>query len=188
MRIIAPVIVCCSTEILLPDKPTWYRAIPEALQALEALEHPWIDRESLQSLLGIGPRRAQQLMQPLASRVIGRNLLVERERLREFLTAVAAGEPAAIDLRRRARLARHLDQCARTPRLPVEAPTAIIHQEFVSLPPGIELSPGRIAVHFSTSREVMEKLLALAFAIGNDLDGFEALTDSNRSMAVQLYS
>ncbi len=172
----------------MPDKPTWYRAIPDALRALEALEHPWVDRDLVQSLLGVGRRRAQQLMQPLASRVIGRSLLVERERLREFLTAVAAGEPAAIDQRRRLRLARHLDQCARTPRLPVEAPAAIIHQQFASLPPGIELSPGRIAVHFSTSREALEKLLALAFAIGNDLDGFEALTDCNSSMAVQLYS
>lgn len=172
----------------MPDKPTWYRAIPDALRALEALELPWVDRELVQSLLGVGRRRAQQLMKPLASRVIGRNVLVERERLREFLTAVAAGELATIDQRRRQRLARHLEQCARTPRVPVEAPAAIVHQQFTSLPPGIELSPGRIAIHFATSQEALEKLLALAFAIGNDLDGFEALTGSQSSMAVQLYS
>ncbi|MCX6596154.1 MAG: hypothetical protein NTV70_07285 [Acidobacteria bacterium] len=170
----------------MPDKPTWYGSIPEALAALEALESPWIDRQMLQTLLGVGRRRAQQLMKPLANRLIGRNLLVERDRLRQFLSATAAGEPAGMEHQRRLRLARQLEQWARTPRLPVEAPARIIQQQLTSLPAGIELTPGRIAVHFTTSREAMEKLLALALAISNDLEGFEVVTESTDA-AVQLY-
>ena len=171
----------------MPDKPTWYGAIPQALQALEALDTPWVDRSLIQSLLGVGRRRAQQLMQPIADHVIGRNLLVSREQLRRFLLDAAAGKPASQDRQRRRRLARQLNEWARTPRLPVEAPARIAQQQLASLPSGIELTPGRISVHFATSREALEKLLALAMAISNDLDGFEAATGCT-DVAVQLYS
>jgi hypothetical protein len=45
------------------------------------------------------------------------------------------------------------------------------------LPPGIQLSPGRITVEFQRPQEALERLLALAMAIGNDLDQFERLTE-----------
>lgn len=145
---------------------------------METTENPWIDRQALQTLLGVGRRRAQQLMQPLASQVIGRNLLVGRERFREFLLATAAGQPAGLDHQRRLRFAHQIDQWARTPRLPVEAPARIIHQQLASLPPGIELAPSRITITFTNSHDAMEKMLALALAISNDLDGFENATTS----------
>ncbi len=162
----------------MPDKPTWYGRIPDALQAMETMENPWVDRQALQTLLGVGRRRAQQLMQPLASQVIGRNLLVGRDRLREFLVATAAGQAAGLDHQRRLRFAYQLHQWARTPRLPVEAPARIIHQQLASLPSGIELAPRQITITFTTSHEAMEKMLALALAISNDLDGFEEATKS----------
>jgi hypothetical protein len=37
------------------------------------------------------------------------------------------------------------------------------------------LRPGEITVQFSTTVEALEKLLAIAMAAGNDLDGFERL-------------
>jgi hypothetical protein len=58
----------------------------------------------------------------------------------------------------------------------LEAPTAIINQEFEDLPEGIELGAGRIFVRFDSSEQAIEKLLALAMAIGKDLEGFERLT------------
>jgi hypothetical protein len=59
------------------------------------------------------------------------------------------------------------------PQLLVEAPTRIVFQEFDNLPAGIGLEPGRITVTFDRPQEALERLLALAMAIGNDFDRFE---------------
>ena len=68
----------------------------------------------------------------------------------------------------------HREQRER-PRVLVEAPTAVVNQEFEALPPGVQLSPGRIVLDgFSTPDEAKQKLLALIMAMGNDPDGFDA--------------
>ena len=50
---------------------------------------------------------------------------------------------------------------------------AVQRRNFVGLLPGIELSPGRITVTFETTEEALEKLLALALAIGQNQEEFE---------------
>ena len=57
----------------------------------------------------------------------------------------------------------------------VEAPAAIVKQEFEDLPEGVSITPGRITVEFRTSQEALEKLLAVAMAASNDLLRFECL-------------
>ena len=52
---------------------------------------------------------------------------------------------------------------------------AIVNQELAELPAGVMLRPGEITVRFSTAVEALEKLLAIAMAAGNDIDGFERL-------------
>jgi len=46
-------------------------------------------------------------------------------------------------------------------------------QEFVNLPAGVDLEPGRISVTFDQPQQALEKLLALAMAISNDFERFE---------------
>jgi hypothetical protein len=41
------------------------------------------------------------------------------------------------------------------------------------LPAGLRLEPGRITVEFDNSQQALQKLLALAMAIGDDSDCFE---------------
>jgi hypothetical protein len=60
----------------------------------------------------------------------------------------------------------------------VEAPAAIVDQELATLPQGVELGPGVVSVRFNTSQEALEKLLALAMAIGRDFAEFERRTGS----------
>jgi hypothetical protein len=69
-----------------------------------------------------------------------------------------------------------------SPKLLVEAPTAIRHQELTSLPQGVELGPGHLRVSFTHPTECLEKLLALAMAIGNDPELFERLTSSIKQL------
>jgi hypothetical protein len=57
----------------------------------------------------------------------------------------------------------------------VEAPAGIVNQELDNLPSGIHLEPGRILIEgFQNSQEALQKMLALAMAMGNDPIGFDA--------------
>jgi len=58
------------------------------------------------------------------------------------------------------------------------APARIVNQQFENLPAGLRLEPGRITVEFDHPQQALEKLLALAMAIGNDLAALSAPTIS----------
>ena len=162
----------------MPDKPFWYHRLDEVIRQLEHLPDTFIDRATLEFMLGIGRRRAQQILQPLVRRTLGKNGLAAKEDVIAHLRHLAAGEAAFFENKRRQRLGDILAQLhaeARRPRVLVEAPTAIVNQELDSLPPGVHLAPGRILIEeFRTPEEAHQKLLALAMAMANDPLGFAA--------------
>ena len=163
----------------MPDKPFWYYRLDDIIRQLEQLPHPFIDRATLEFVLGVGRRRAQQILQPLVRQTLGKNGLAAKEDMIAHLRHLAAGDSASFEKRRRERLHSILDELHRRtreqPRVLVEAPTAVVNQELEALPSGVHLSPGRIQIDgFRTSDEAKQKLLALILAIGNDPDGFDA--------------
>lgn len=162
----------------MPDKPFWYGRFDEVIGQLENLPDRFVDRATLEFVLGVGRRRAQQILQPLVRRTLGKNGLAAKEDVIAHLRHLAAGEAAFFEKKRRQRLRDILDQLhteARQPRVLVEAPTAIVNQELDSLPPGVHLAPGRILIEaFRTPQEAQQKLLALAMAMANDPLGFAA--------------
>ena len=167
-----------SQEARLPDKPFWYHRLDEAIEQLENLPDPFLDRATLEFALGIGRRRAQQILQPLVRRTVGKNGLAAKEDVIAWLRRLAEGEAAFFEKKRRQRLGDILGRLqaeAQRPRVLVEAPTAIVNQELDSLPPGVHLAPGRILIEaFRTPEEAQRKLLALAMAMANDPLGFAA--------------
>ena len=162
----------------MPDKPFWYDRLDGVIEQLEKLPDPFVDRATLEFMLGVGRRRAQQILQPLVRRTLGKNGLAAKEDVIAHLRHLAAGEPAFFEKKRRQRLGSILDQLhaeARQPRVLVEAPTAIVNQELDSLPPGVHLAPGRIVIDaFRSPEEAQQKLLALAMAMANDPRGVAA--------------
>ena len=168
----------------MPAKPLWYGKLPEILRELEALPCPWVDRDTLQFLLGVGPRRAQQIMAPCTTEQVGTSSLASRDLLMAHLRNLAQGDAGHHECRRRRNLAAALEKMRQDwlerPRVLVEAPVAIVNQRFEDLPEGIELAPGRITVTFSHPQQALERLLALAMAIGRDRERFDTLTDINR--------
>ena len=164
----------------MPDKPIWFGRLDQVAAELEALPHPWIDRAAVERLLGVGRRRAQQILQPCVTQRIGASGVADREKFIARLKDLARGESAYYEQRRRRQLAESLEKIRQawleTPRVVVEAPESIVKQEFDDLPPGVHLGPGAITVEFRNVREGLEKLLALAMAIGNDFARFERLT------------
>ncbi len=163
----------------MPDKPTWYGRLDEVITELRKLSWPWVDRQSLQVLLKVGRRRAQQILQPCVTRQIGANGVADREELIAHLKRLAASDKAYYERRRRQKLAQVLEDLRQAalnqPAVFVEAPLAVVNQKLADLPEGVSVSPGSIRIQFSAPAEALQKLLALAMAIGNDLDSFERL-------------
>ena len=161
----------------------WLGNLDEILSQLASLPNPWVDRATIEILLGVGRRRAQQILAPCVSFQIGSNGLADRNRLIAHLRRLASGETASYERRRRQRLAQSLDsfRTAWQTRVPVQAPTAIVNQRFADLPAGIDLAPGLITVKFQTSHQALEKLLALAMAIGNDFERFDQVVGENNT-------
>lgn len=151
---------------------------------LRALPDRWVDRAVLEEALRVGRRRAQQILAPCVSRQVGVNGLADREELIAHLERLVVKETAHYERRRRQRLAVRLEELRRErveqPQVLVEAPVGILNQEWEGLPAGISLMRGQITIQFETSVEALEKLLALAMAIGNNQGRFERLVSESR--------
>ena len=149
--------------------------MPEVIQQLRERADPWVDRAALEELLGIGRRRAQQLLAQMAHRRVGASVVADREEAAAYLEQIAAGEAVDYEQRRRRRLWKELE--AGPPRLLVEVAGAevrrIEREDFAGLPEGVDLAPGVITVRFRDPEEALRKLMALALAIGGNRSGFE---------------
>jgi hypothetical protein len=165
----------------MPDKPLWLDRLPDAIFQLENATETWVDRPTLESLLGVGRRRAQQLLSPIAQRRVGTSLVAHRSAVIAHLKTLAAREETYYEERRRQHLWGHLSEARREwierPPVLVEMSNAQIRRlelhDFEGLPEGVELAPGSIAVRFSDPDEALRKLMALAMAISRNPQAFE---------------
>jgi hypothetical protein len=161
----------------MPAYATWASQLDQIVRAVRASQRPFVDRAAVEALLGVGRRRAQQILAPCVTERVGTNGLAEREAFLTRLQQMAAGDEAQWEGQRRQRVARYLAQLRQErmaqPQLPVEAPVQVMNQDFENLPAGVRLEAGRITVEFEEPQEALEKLLALAMAISNDFEQFE---------------
>lgn len=164
----------------MPAKAAWFSRLDEIIEALRALPRPFVDRATVELLLGVGRRRAQQIIAPCVSERVGANGLVEREHFILRLRRLAEGDEGHYEIERRRKVAEIIDRLRKErmerPQLLVEAPPEIVNQGFEDLPAGVRLEPGRITVDFQEPQEALSKLLSLAMAISNDFDRFERST------------
>ena len=162
----------------MPAKPTWFHRLHNVIQDLEVFPRPFVDRSTVEFLLGVGRRRAQQVMAPCVTDRVGTNGLADRDALIAHLRQLAAGEEVSYERQRRLKVASVLAQLQKErlerPQLLVEAPAQIVRQELEKLPDGVRLEPGRITVSFQNPQQALEKLLALAMAISSDFEKFES--------------
>jgi hypothetical protein len=162
----------------MPANPAWFSKIDEAIGQLQQLPSAWVDRSMMELFLGVGRRRAQQILQPFIRRTLGANGLANRDEVIRYLRGVSTGQSATFEIERRSKFAQVLVKLHRerkeNPRVLVEAPTNIVNQTLEGLPDGVVLSPGRIVLEgFQTPDEAKQKLLALIMAMGNDPVGFD---------------
>ncbi len=161
----------------MPAKPVWFSKINEVVAQLQALPRPFVDRSTVEFLLGVGRRRAQQILAPCITDRVGTNGLADRNALIAHLRRLADGDDGYYERNRRRKMAAALSRWQKErieqPQLLVEAPLQILTQKFEHLPEGVRLEPGRITVTFNDPQQALEKLLALAMAISNNFDRFE---------------
>jgi hypothetical protein len=161
----------------VPAKPTWYSNIDSIIREIETNPRPFVDRATVEFLLNVGRRRAQQIMAPCIIERFGATGLADRDALIARLRRLGDGDDAHYERQRRRKVAEVLMQLQKErrerPQLLVEAPVNIVSQQFANLPSGVRLEPGRITLDFDHAQQALEKLLALAMAIGNDFERFE---------------
>jgi hypothetical protein len=166
----------------VPAKAAWLSKIDEVIRELEALPRPFVDRATVEFLLGVGRRRAQQIMAPCITDRVGANGLADRHALITHLRRLSGGEEGYYERQRRRKVAAILVELQQERmerrRLLVEAPVAVVSQELENLPEGVWLEPGRITVTFDQPEQALEKLLALAMAVSNNFDRFERQVQS----------
>lgn len=161
----------------VPAKPAWFSKLDYIIEELRAQPRPFVDRTTVEFLLGVGRRRAQQILAPCITERVGSNGLADRDQLIARLHRLAAGDAGFYEIQRRRKVADVLAKLRKDrleqPQLLVEAPVQVLNQELDALPPGVSIDAGRITVEFEEPRQALEKLLALAMAISNDFDRFE---------------
>jgi hypothetical protein len=164
----------------VPAKPAWFTKLDEIIQELRTLSGPFVDRRTVELFLGVGPRRAQQIMAPCITEWVGTSGLADRDALIARLQRLAQGDEAFYEIQRRRKVAASLERMRQErlnrPQLLVEAPVRVVDQLLEDLPAGVHIERGRITVEFDYPQEALEKLLALAMAISNDFDRFDCIT------------
>jgi hypothetical protein len=88
--------------------------------------------------------RAQQILAPLSD-CVGTSSVADREAVIGQLEQIAAGKEGFYEIQRRRKVARLVEGLRRDrlerPQLVVEAPTAVVNQEFENLPAGVRVEP-----------------------------------------------
>ena len=160
----------------MPARPQWLLAIPDAIAQLDALDRPLLTRRDLEQLLGVSRARAATLMRAFGAdrtgsiRTLPRTALLRQ--LRRLQTHATFRDEAA----RRDRVWTALRQARRTGiRAPV--PVDAFHGRLASLPVGVSVSCDRIEVRFTSAKDAVARLFALAQALTHDYDHFETLIE-----------
>ena len=160
----------------MPRQAEWLQQIPGALQALEKITTPVIDRAMLETLLRVHRRGAIRLMHRFGGYQAGRTFLIDRPALMRQLERIAASEPYRYEAQRRERLGSQLAEIRRDlvrRRITIATAPDVAYRELDGLPATIRLAPGKLEITCSDAQDLLRQLMELAQAIANDFDKFE---------------
>ena len=144
----------------MPATPRWLLAVPDAIRQLEALDRDLLTRRDVERLFGVSRARAAQLMRTFGAELVGASRVLRRTALLRQLRKY----------RQRAAFRQ-----ARLTGIRVAVPREAREARLSGLPAGVSVEPGRIEVRFSGAQDAVGRLFALAQALTNDYEQFEAL-------------
>ena len=147
---------------------------------------PVIDRAVIQSVFGLGRRRAIELLNQLGAYKSGKALLIERTRLIAELDKIAAGGDYRQEQARHEKLSAVLARFQRTRRaqeVRIEVSPEVFSSRVDALPAAVHLRPGKLEVEFSGCEDLVGKLFTVAQAALNDFDTFRDLSNGTGEAA-----
>jgi len=169
----------------LPAQPAYFHRLADAIEALEKLPSAWIDRRTLQTVLGVSKTVAWRLLCSCgASQGPGNTLICPRQELVAALEGLRSGQGCVQELRRRQRLEDRLTQlvtAARAQRIrvvPDSRALALVSTRFTQLPGGVELSAARLTIDFHGTEDFLAKFGAVVFALQNDFEAVSRFLES----------
>ena len=160
----------------VPAKPRWLLAIPDAIRQLEKLDPDLLTRRDLERLFGVSKVRAAQLMTAFGAGRTGHILTLPRAELLRQLRSRRKRAAFRGEQTRRERVVTEIRK-ARLTGIRVAVPIEALEARLSGLPEGVSVEPGRIEVRFSGAKDAVGRLFALAQALTNDYEQFEALVD-----------
>ena len=158
----------------MPAKPRWLLAIPDAIRQLEGLDRDLLTRRDLESLFGVSRARAATLMREFGAALTGNVRTLPRAQLLRQLKRTRSRVAFRHEADRRERLLTELRQ-ARLTGIRVTVPVEVLSGRLADLPAGVSVTRDRIEVQFTGAREAVTRLFALAQALTNDYEQFEAV-------------
>ena len=118
-----------------------------------------LDRQEVETLVGVGSRRARQLMTGLAGIRVGNAVAVSRLALLERMEAAARPPPIS-------------GKWPAVRRVRIPAAPDLSRRRFGDLPAAISLTPGALKIEFRGAEDLAAKLLELSQAMANDWSAF----------------
>lgn len=133
---------------------------------------PYLDRQAVGSLFGVGERRARQLMAGIEGVRIGNAHAVDRVALIRELEGTLLTERVQQAIRRRDRVAATLERSRRelAGRRVRLSPVPVALQR--DLPEGVDLLAQTLCISFRSAEDLAAKLLALSQVMAEDWFGF----------------
>ena len=160
----------------MPAKPRWLLSIPDAISQLEQLDRALLTRRDIERLFGVSKARAATLMQTFGAELTGNQRTLPRTKLLQQLRKHRGRAAFRVEEERRQRLVDELRK-ARLTGIRVKLPVESLGGKLASLPEGVTVERDRIEVRFDGAKNAVEQLYALAHALVNDYERFEALVD-----------
>ena len=157
----------------MPATPRWLLAIPDAIRQLAALDREWLTRRDIEQLFGVSRARAATLMQTFGAEMTGYQRTLPRTKLLRQLRKHRPGPPSAAS-GRGDRLVAELRK-ARLTGIRVRCPAGARRAPVGPARGGVGRARDRIEVRFSGAQDAVGRLFALAQALTNDYEQFEAL-------------
>ena len=158
------------------------------METLRSLDTDWIDRRTLQEILGVSKTVAWRILRFCgASDGPGNALVCRRLELISALERLAQSEACDRELRRRSRLEHNLASLLTTARsshiqvAPQNRTIDLVSSRFGKLPPGIDLSPSRLTIDFFGTEDFLEKVGAVVFALQNDYEAVSEFIEAAES-------
>jgi len=161
----------------MPSTPLWIHRLAQGLPVLEALRQDWIDRRTLEEVLGVGKWTAWRILRQCgAEEGPGGALVCRREQLLARLREMEQDPHLAPEIQRRERLEEYLAGMLRyASRKHKEiarnaAAEELLGSRFSRLPDGVNLQPGELRIEFSGMDDFLRKFGAVVFALQNDFE------------------